>query len=56
MSRPLAALLLVLLPPLARAVDPFEVELFATEGRTVSAEIVDLNGDGRLELLLSVIV
>ena len=56
MLRPLAALLLVLLPPLARAVDPFEVELFATEGRTVSAEIVDLNGDGRGDLMQIVFV
>lgn len=32
------------------------MELFATEGRTVSAEIVDLNGDGRGDLMQIVFV
>ena len=56
MSRLFAALLLVFLPPLALAADPFQVELFATEGRTVSAEIADLNGDGRGDLMQIVFV
>ena len=52
----LAALLLVFLAPLALAADPFQVELFATEGRTVSAEIADLNGDGRGDLMQIVFI
>ena len=49
-------LLLVFLPPFALGADPFQVELFATEGRTVSAEIADLNGNGRGDLMQIVFV
>jgi hypothetical protein len=37
--------------PVAAADDPFEIVRFRDEGRTVLAEIVDLNGDGRKDLL-----
>ena len=49
-------LLLVFLPPFALGADPFQVELFATEGRTVGAEIADLNGNGRGDLMQIVFV
>ena len=44
--------LLLAAPLLARAEDPpFELQTIESTGRTVAAELVDLNGDGRTDLL-----
>jgi hypothetical protein len=46
-----AALLLLLLAFPAAADDAFRISTLAGDGRTVAAEIVDLNGDGRTDVL-----
>jgi hypothetical protein len=42
--------------PPARPDDPFEVRLVASPGRTAAAEIADLDGDGRADLLSAVMI
>lgn len=44
-------LLLVAVPQGAAAQDPFALELVESRGRTVAAEIADLDGDGRGDLM-----
>jgi hypothetical protein len=45
------ALFALLVAPAATADKPFDVERFTDAGRTVMAEIIDLDGDGRMDLL-----
>lgn len=54
----LLSLVVALLPPasaLAGDEDPFEVLTFDDPGRTVLAELVDLDGDGRRDLLQGIV-
>ena len=41
----------VLCAAVARAEDPFAVQVIESRGRTVTAELVDVDGDGRQDLL-----
>jgi hypothetical protein len=59
LSAPYIAFVLVLGHAAMRATaadsGPFEVSVLTTQGRTVAAELVDLNGDGRTDLLQIVV-
>jgi len=46
-----SVLVLAWLPGSARAEDPFRMQLIESAGRTVAAELADLDGDGRTDLL-----
>ena len=49
------ALLFVALADIAVAADPFDVQVFESSGRTVTAELADLDGDGGVDLLQVVV-
>ena len=50
-------LVLVLMAGEARAdLEAFEIEAYESDGRTLAAELVDVNGDGRTDLLQAVFV
>lgn len=53
--RSLAVLLSLAASTALGAEDPFTVQILASSGRTVTAELVDLDGDGRQDLLHAVI-